>query len=248
MSRSSWKGSFTDARLKYNLMLGRGQGFEEELEVTAQPDSTEDLDSGLSSGDDRSTEGEPSVDSYPESGSAEIEGAVEEGLEGIQPSPAPSSTSKTEKYKGKRSKKKGQAARAGPKMKKGSGRKKKGLSKEQKLSAKEFKRKARADGLKPKPYGSGPLRTASRASTILSEFVGSTVMVHNGKSFDRVSISEAMVGHKLGEFAVTRRTRHNLNRMKSKLTIHQKEEDEVDGTGLEALDRVSDWSMDTAEK
>ena len=48
------------------------------------------------------------------------------------------------------------------------------------------------------------LRTWSRRSTILPEFVGHTVAVHNGKKFIPVYVTENMVGHKLGEFAPTR--------------------------------------------
>ena len=48
------------------------------------------------------------------------------------------------------------------------------------------------------------VRTWSRRSTILPEFVGQTVAVHNGKKFIPVYVTENMVGHKLGEFAPTR--------------------------------------------
>jgi len=48
------------------------------------------------------------------------------------------------------------------------------------------------------------IKTWSRRSTILPEFVGMTFAVHNGKKFLPVFISEDMVGHKLGEFAPTR--------------------------------------------
>jgi len=48
------------------------------------------------------------------------------------------------------------------------------------------------------------IRTWSRRSTILPEFVGHTIAVHNGKKFIPVYITENMVGHKLGEFAPTR--------------------------------------------
>ena len=48
------------------------------------------------------------------------------------------------------------------------------------------------------------VRTWSRRSTILPEFVGHTIAVHNGKKFIPVYITENMVGHKLGEFAPTR--------------------------------------------
>ena len=49
-----------------------------------------------------------------------------------------------------------------------------------------------------------PIKTWSRRSTIIPEFVGLTFAVHNGHKFIPVSISEHMVGHKLGEFALTR--------------------------------------------
>ncbi len=48
------------------------------------------------------------------------------------------------------------------------------------------------------------VKTWSRRSTILPEFVGLTFAVHNGKKFIPVFVSENMVGHKLGEFAPTR--------------------------------------------
>ena len=48
------------------------------------------------------------------------------------------------------------------------------------------------------------LRTWSRASTIFPEMVGHTIAVHDGKKHIPVYVSEAMVGHKLGEFAPTR--------------------------------------------
>ncbi|OGK80158.1 MAG: 30S ribosomal protein S19 [Candidatus Rokubacteria bacterium GWC2_70_16] len=48
------------------------------------------------------------------------------------------------------------------------------------------------------------LKTWSRRSTILPEFVGHTLAVHNGKKFIPVYITENMVGHRLGEFALTR--------------------------------------------
>ena len=49
-----------------------------------------------------------------------------------------------------------------------------------------------------------PLRTWSRTSTIFPEMVGHTIAVHNGRSHMPVFVTEAMVGHKLGEFAPTR--------------------------------------------
>ena len=49
-----------------------------------------------------------------------------------------------------------------------------------------------------------PIKTWSRRSTISPDFVGLTVAVHNGKAHIPVYVSENMVGHKLGEFALTR--------------------------------------------
>lgn len=48
------------------------------------------------------------------------------------------------------------------------------------------------------------IKTWSRRSTILPQFVGVNFAVYNGKKFVSVSVTEAMVGHKLGEFAPTR--------------------------------------------
>ena len=48
------------------------------------------------------------------------------------------------------------------------------------------------------------IKTWSRRSTILPDFVGHTFAVHNGKLFSPVFVTEPMVGHKLGEFAPTR--------------------------------------------
>ncbi len=49
-----------------------------------------------------------------------------------------------------------------------------------------------------------PIKTWSRRSTILPDFIGLTLAVHNGKKFVPVYVTENMVGHKLGEFALTR--------------------------------------------
>jgi len=49
-----------------------------------------------------------------------------------------------------------------------------------------------------------PIKTWSRRSTILPDFIGLTIAVHNGKQHVPVYMSEQMVGHKLGEFAMTR--------------------------------------------
>jgi small subunit ribosomal protein S19 len=49
-----------------------------------------------------------------------------------------------------------------------------------------------------------PIKTWSRRSTVLPDFIGLTIAVHNGKQHVPVLINENMVGHKLGEFAQTR--------------------------------------------
>jgi small subunit ribosomal protein S19 len=63
-----------------------------------------------------------------------------------------------------------------------------------------------------------PIKTWSRASAISPEFVGHTFLVHQGKNFVEVFISEAMVGHKLGEFAPTRTFRGHGKIVKRVLT------------------------------
>ena len=49
-----------------------------------------------------------------------------------------------------------------------------------------------------------PIKTWARASMVTPDFVGHTFMVHNGKDFISVYVTENMVGHKLGEFSPTR--------------------------------------------
>jgi len=57
-----------------------------------------------------------------------------------------------------------------------------------------------------------PIKTWYRACTIVPEFVGHTFLVHNGKAFTRVFVTEDMVGHKLGEFSPTRMFRGHSGR------------------------------------
>jgi small subunit ribosomal protein S19 len=52
--------------------------------------------------------------------------------------------------------------------------------------------------------GKKPIKTWSRRSMITPDFVGQTFLVHNGKVFNSVFVTENMVGHKLGEFSLTR--------------------------------------------
>jgi small subunit ribosomal protein S19 len=55
-----------------------------------------------------------------------------------------------------------------------------------------------------------PIKTWSRRSTIIPDFVGVTFAVHNGKKFVPVFVTENMVGHKLGEFSPTRNYRGHI--------------------------------------
>lgn len=57
-----------------------------------------------------------------------------------------------------------------------------------------------------------PIKTWSRACTIVPEFVGFTFQVHNGRAFVDVFVTEDMVGHKLGEFSPTRLFRGHTNK------------------------------------
>jgi len=61
-----------------------------------------------------------------------------------------------------------------------------------------------------------PIKTWSRRSMIIPEMVGMTIAVHNGKQHVPVLVSEHMVGHKLGEFALTRNYRGHIVDKKSK--------------------------------
>lgn len=60
-----------------------------------------------------------------------------------------------------------------------------------------------------------PIKTWARRCTIVPEFVGFTFLVHNGKAFNKVFVTEDMVGHKLGEFSLTRTFRgHSSKKIK----------------------------------
>ncbi len=73
---------------------------------------------------------------------------------------------------------------------------KKGVYIDEKLNQKVLKMKASGD--------KKPIKTWSRRSTISPDFVGFTFLIHNGIKFLPVFITENMVGHKLGEFSITR--------------------------------------------
>jgi small subunit ribosomal protein S19 len=61
-----------------------------------------------------------------------------------------------------------------------------------------------------------PIKTWSRRSTIFPEMVGLTIAVHNGKQHIPVLVNENMVGHKLGEFALTRTYKGHVANKKAK--------------------------------
>ncbi len=63
------------------------------------------------------------------------------------------------------------------------------------------------------PGDHGPIRTWSRASMIVPDMVGVTFEVHNGRAFITVKATEEMVGHRLGEFAPTRKFLRHGGRM-----------------------------------
>lgn len=63
-----------------------------------------------------------------------------------------------------------------------------------------------------------PIKTWARASQIPPEFVGHTFLVHTGKDFKETYVNEAMVGHRLGEFAPTRHFRGHGSVVKRVLT------------------------------
>jgi len=60
--------------------------------------------------------------------------------------------------------------------------------------------------------GRQALRTWARDSVIVPEFIGQTFQVHNGRAFIDVLVTEDMVGHRLGEFSVTRTFRGHTNK------------------------------------
>ncbi len=73
--------------------------------------------------------------------------------------------------------------------------------------------KAQSEG----PNSKKVIKTWSRRSTIIPDFIGLTFAVHNGKKFIPVFVTENMVGHKLGEFAPTRTFHGHAADKKSKL-------------------------------
>ncbi|MFA5986846.1 MAG: 30S ribosomal protein S19 [Parcubacteria group bacterium] len=81
------------------------------------------------------------------------------------------------------------------------------------------------------PQETGTIKTWSRACTISPEMIGFTFLVHNGKDFISVFVSEEMVGHKLGEFSPTRRFSRHGGKMQKDLeqAAKQREIDSAKG-------------------
>ena len=67
-----------------------------------------------------------------------------------------------------------------------------------------------------------PIKTWSRRSTVLPDFVGLTIAVHNGKQHIPVYVTENMVGHKLGEFAPTRTFKGHTTKSDKAATVAPK--------------------------
>ena len=76
------------------------------------------------------------------------------------------------------------------------------------------------DKLKDTP-NKKPIKTWSRNSTIIPDFVGHSFMIHNGKSFIPITISEEMVGHKLGELHLQELLKDILQLIKKQLRQRQ---------------------------
>ena len=74
-----------------------------------------------------------------------------------------------------------------------------------------------------KPDAAGVVKTWARASQIAPEMVGYTYGVHNGKDFIEVKVTEDMVGHRLGEFSLTRKFHRHGGKMQKDLEQKQKQ-------------------------
>jgi small subunit ribosomal protein S19 len=71
--------------------------------------------------------------------------------------------------------------------------------------------------------GAGSIKTWARSSQISPEFVGFTFLVHTGKNFDEVFVTEDMVGHRLGEFAPTTKFGRHGGKMQKEIEQKAKE-------------------------
>lgn len=74
-----------------------------------------------------------------------------------------------------------------------------------------------------KPQDTGVIKTWARASMISPEMVGFTFGVHNGREHKPVLVTEEMVGHRLGEFSLTRKFYRHGGKMQKELEVRQRE-------------------------
>jgi len=74
-----------------------------------------------------------------------------------------------------------------------------------------------------KPATTAPIKTWARSSAISPEMVGFTFLVHNGKDFPEVFVTEEMVGHRLGEFSLTTKFTRHGGKMQKELEQKKKE-------------------------
>ncbi|MDP2593093.1 MAG: 30S ribosomal protein S19 [bacterium] len=74
-----------------------------------------------------------------------------------------------------------------------------------------------------RPESSGPIKVWIRASVISPEMVGFKFLVHNGKDFPEVLVTEDMVGHRLGEFSLTRKFVRHGGKMQKELEQQKKD-------------------------
>ena len=74
-----------------------------------------------------------------------------------------------------------------------------------------------------KPATTAPIKTCARASEISPEMVGFVFLVHNGKDFPEVFVTEEMVGHRLGEFSSTTKFTRHGGKMQKELEQKKKE-------------------------
>src|SRR3989338_5124918 len=74
-----------------------------------------------------------------------------------------------------------------------------------------------------RPESAAPIKTWSRACVIVPEMVGFKFLVHNGKDFPEVLVAEEMVGHRLGEFSMTRKFIRHGGKMQKEQEMKKKE-------------------------
>ena len=93
-----------------------------------------------------------------------------------------------------------------------------------------------------RPESAGPIKTWSRACTISPEMVGFKFLVHNGKDFPEVLVSEEMVGHRLGEFSLTRKFIRHGGKMQKEQEAKAKEAEIASAQAAKAV------TADTSKK